>query len=492
MIFTFYSYKGGVGRSMALANIAQVFYESGLRVAMVDWDLESPGLENFFWDEPPKKVLEAKGIMELIQNYKKQLSTGFSIPNNIKELGQIPFENLSKYLIDLYPEAQNPGKLWLLTAGNRSGKNLEIYSHKVRNFNWKDFYDNWAGEVYIEWLRIQLSQIADIILIDSRTGLSETAGICTYQLADTVVMFCSPDIANNRGTDELAKRLKDPKLLKIRANRPINIMALPSRVNQNQQELLQEFRVDFLKRFTGLIPKNNSISIEDLWNLGIPNTLKIAYHEKVTTRINNRETESNLKPVYFRISKYMNRYELVNFLPEQAFIPKTRTPFLITITSDRNYIEYKVIEGLRNREYSIETHLIPPSFSLRTNKYYYQRLVERALASQTDKIFRCDSFSQNIIKRIYPETISIYLLSLDPPTDSKSYGHKIPKTYITQKYINESKKQLAQRLVGFDYLVSYRRNYYDDSVSRIMEIVENEHQHVNPTRENSSKTLLLG
>jgi MinD-like ATPase involved in chromosome partitioning or flagellar assembly len=48
MIYTFYSYKGGVGRSMALASVAQWLYLQGLNVFMVDWDLEAPGLEEFF------------------------------------------------------------------------------------------------------------------------------------------------------------------------------------------------------------------------------------------------------------------------------------------------------------------------------------------------------------------------------------------------------------------------------------------------------------
>ena len=40
MIFTFYSYKGGAGRSMALANVAQWFYQQGLRVVIIDWNME--------------------------------------------------------------------------------------------------------------------------------------------------------------------------------------------------------------------------------------------------------------------------------------------------------------------------------------------------------------------------------------------------------------------------------------------------------------------
>src|SRR4051794_37308903 len=36
MIYTFYSYKGGVGRSMAVANVADWFSRQGLRVVMID------------------------------------------------------------------------------------------------------------------------------------------------------------------------------------------------------------------------------------------------------------------------------------------------------------------------------------------------------------------------------------------------------------------------------------------------------------------------
>src|SRR5262245_15866916 len=49
-IVTFYSYKGGVGRSMALANIAVLLARRGLKVLTVDWDLEAPGLERYFAD----------------------------------------------------------------------------------------------------------------------------------------------------------------------------------------------------------------------------------------------------------------------------------------------------------------------------------------------------------------------------------------------------------------------------------------------------------
>lgn len=48
-IVTFYSYKGGTGRSMALANVAWVLASAGAKVLVVDGDLEAPGQRALFY-----------------------------------------------------------------------------------------------------------------------------------------------------------------------------------------------------------------------------------------------------------------------------------------------------------------------------------------------------------------------------------------------------------------------------------------------------------
>ena len=55
-IVTFYSFKGGTGRTMALANVAWILASNGLKVLVVDWDLDSPGLHRYFHPflDPPK------------------------------------------------------------------------------------------------------------------------------------------------------------------------------------------------------------------------------------------------------------------------------------------------------------------------------------------------------------------------------------------------------------------------------------------------------
>ena len=69
LVYTFYSYKGGVGRSMALANAGALLAKSGQRVLMVDWDLEAPGLERFFGSGSlslSRTREETPGVVDLI------------------------------------------------------------------------------------------------------------------------------------------------------------------------------------------------------------------------------------------------------------------------------------------------------------------------------------------------------------------------------------------------------------------------------------------
>lgn len=47
-IVTFYSFKGGVGRSTALAFVANILATRGRRVVMIDFDLEAPGLSMMY------------------------------------------------------------------------------------------------------------------------------------------------------------------------------------------------------------------------------------------------------------------------------------------------------------------------------------------------------------------------------------------------------------------------------------------------------------
>ncbi len=63
-VVSFYSYKGGVGRTTALAAMAVAMARRGQRVAVVDLDLEAPGLRSVF--APPDGVAPPYGVTDYL------------------------------------------------------------------------------------------------------------------------------------------------------------------------------------------------------------------------------------------------------------------------------------------------------------------------------------------------------------------------------------------------------------------------------------------
>lgn len=283
MIFTFYSYKGGVGRTMALANIAELWYSRGGNVLMVDWDLESPGLESFF-PQIAQTSRENPGLIDLILNYKEIVENELPPEDNIS-----PFGDISDYLIDVYPYMENgkTGRLRLLSAGKRNESFFYEYATIIKEFDWGDFYNHWVGERFIEWLRRELERQASIILIDSRSGVSELSGVCTYQMADVVIAFLSSNIQAFRGTTEVIERLNQEDLQKVRkdGNRSyLDTLVIPSRIEMTELVKRNEFEKKFKEKFDHLIPKTWRSETKSFWNLCIPYVPLYSFEERVAIK----------------------------------------------------------------------------------------------------------------------------------------------------------------------------------------------------------------
>lgn len=72
-IITFYSYKGGMGRSTTLASLAlYLAIHYGKKVFIIDCDVEAPGLTNFFLRENGENN-EQNGLLEYIFDKKSSL-----------------------------------------------------------------------------------------------------------------------------------------------------------------------------------------------------------------------------------------------------------------------------------------------------------------------------------------------------------------------------------------------------------------------------------
>jgi MinD-like ATPase involved in chromosome partitioning or flagellar assembly len=207
-VVTFYSFRGGVGRTMALVNIGAYLASLGRRVLLVDFDLESPGLPKYDLSRP--KNIDG-GIVEFVSTFLKT--------------GEVPDVNDYVYPSDTFPGTG--GRLWIMPAG----KEDDSYQQRLSEINWAELYEKRDGYVLMEDLRAQWDKQlgAEYVLIDSRTGYTDIAGICTRQLPDEICMMFMPNRQNLDGLVSIAKKVRDqstvpdlrhPKLLFAAANIP--------------------------------------------------------------------------------------------------------------------------------------------------------------------------------------------------------------------------------------------------------------------------------
>src|SRR5690349_15486969 len=185
-IVTFYSYKGGVGRTMAMSNIAVLLARRGMKVLAVDWDLEAPGLERYFgyFNVKPSRG----GLFPLLKS--QQEGSRAHYRPHVSQVAGTGF------------------KLDLLASGRETDPS---YSSTLERFDWEGYFQGGGGD-FIEELRTQWRKHYDVTLIDSRTGLSDTGGICTIQLPDVVVaMFTAnyQSLYGVRDTVRLAQSARD-------------------------------------------------------------------------------------------------------------------------------------------------------------------------------------------------------------------------------------------------------------------------------------------
>jgi cellulose biosynthesis protein BcsQ len=236
-IVTFYSYKGGVGRSMSLANIAFELAKRNKKVLMVDWDLEAPGLERYFNNFIIDR--SSDGLLQLL----------LELRNNVP----VEYKN---YLWSISTEFAHP--IYLLHSGRE--KNPTKYSTDLESFKWDDFFKPEGGGKHLEDLRNQWLKEYDIVLIDSRTGLSDASGVCTIMLPDIVIPMFTANYQSLFGIRDIMNFIQSARQRLSVDRMALTILPVPSRFGtrvefKESQEWLDRI-ADILKDcFSDWLPK---------------------------------------------------------------------------------------------------------------------------------------------------------------------------------------------------------------------------------------------
>jgi len=203
-IVTFYSYKGGMGRTTTMMGFALWLAAKNKRVAIIDCDLEAPGYLNFFNLSNQIQFVEGykNGFVEFMADYAFMRD---SIEVNDYVVTPVPQENDNEAAI-VYDN------IFIVPAGNlNDGFIKEKAAHDSEN-EFEAKYRDLASlnrKDYIEGLsRLNLSNPTvlkrnfsalinklkeryniDIVLIDSRTGFNDVYGSTAFDLADKIVAF---------------------------------------------------------------------------------------------------------------------------------------------------------------------------------------------------------------------------------------------------------------------------------------------------------------
>src|SRR5215510_10868817 len=244
-IITFYSYKGGTGRSMAVANMAWILASSGKRVLTVDWDLEAPGLHRYYAPFLSDKDLTgSEGLIDLLIEFRDATAVGHAGAG--EDNWHEAYADISPYVVSLDWDFPRGGTLDLLPSGRQGAS----YSARINSFDWEEFYERRGGGVFLEAVKEKMRADYDYVLIDSRTGVSDTSGICTVQMPDAVVVCFT---LNNQGIKGSAAVTHSIYEHRLRKGREIAIFPVPMRVEPFEKTKL-DLRREYSKKMFELFP----------------------------------------------------------------------------------------------------------------------------------------------------------------------------------------------------------------------------------------------
>ena len=263
---TFYSFKGGVGRSMALINTAGILAGRGFRVLVIDLDLEAPGLSYLDPDAPdvspaeqmPRQRPLQPGFVDLLSDAKER--------GEAADLFALSADEVARRYTQIYhlpEELRNfkDGSLQIMPAGKFDGH----YGQRLDNLNLHELYQEGLGEPLIRAFKKKLAEadLYDFVLVDSRTGFSDEAGICTRDLADYLMILSGLNRQNIQGTSDFLKALRAA----TDGKKPFQIILSPV---PNGEDALLDQREAMAKT-----------SFEAAWGSKVDLSLQIPYHPQL-------------------------------------------------------------------------------------------------------------------------------------------------------------------------------------------------------------------
>jgi MinD-like ATPase involved in chromosome partitioning or flagellar assembly len=182
-IVSIHSFRGGTGKSNTTANVSVLLAMRGLRVGVVDTDIQSPGIHVLFG-------LDEDEMTYALNDYL---------------WGKCDIEQAA---LDVTPNlnADIPGKVFLIPSSSKTGEIARVlregYDVGLLNDGFQDLID-----------KLDL----DVLMIDTHPGLNEET-LLSIAISDVLLIIMRPDQQDYQGTGvtvDVARQLDVPRMMLI-------------------------------------------------------------------------------------------------------------------------------------------------------------------------------------------------------------------------------------------------------------------------------------
>ena len=379
-IITFYSYKGGVGRSMMLANVAWILASNGKRVLAIDWHIDAPGLHRYFGPFLiDRQLTESLGMMDFVTDYALAAATpGLELDANILH-----------YAISIDWNFAKGGGIDLVPAG-RSGPS---YSVAVSSFNWVQFYERLGGAALLKQAKERMREDYDYVLIDSQPGVSQVSGICTVDMPDVLVVCCGLNRQSVVSAAAVARSVEQQ-----RQGNPCLIYPVLMRVDWSEKEMLDNARLEATREFEPIM--NHIRDRAEYWSdTEVPYTPYYSYVEVLAPFAESARNTTSILSSAERLTSYItdgevNAAELPAGVERQlglsAFLNDSR--YNLMPSSLLNMADIYLRSENFEQAANLATQAIdlqpqnPYAYDRRAAAYWYAGQLEQAVADYTREL----------------------------------------------------------------------------------------------------------
>ena len=207
-VITFYSFKGGVGRTTSLVLTALTLVRQGKKVVVVDFDLEAPGLSTIL----PVQDME----------YPKYGVVDYIIESQIFKEKQIDIDQYIYPFSEKEVVGTEGGQMFVFQASNLDKDNSNEYIEKIGRIDFgMPQYFNANNPVCRMLENISSRFNPDYIFIDARTGIHDIGGLTLSKYSDLAALVFYGNKQNISGMRMVINKIKEIGIPFLLINSPV-------------------------------------------------------------------------------------------------------------------------------------------------------------------------------------------------------------------------------------------------------------------------------